>query len=236
MTTTLIKSSILDKAELLRHAGPAGRLDIWPFMLLYFTCIYVFFSGLLDVQYEDLPLVFGLPAVAGLHLLSYLASYWSISWKCFLFYSKVSDLNRAQVICLIPSAHNGSSCLVPILRKVFFFFFFFSLVELRLMIMLMMVIMMWDNTNTNKKTDPETGEEIPWIEWRQRVFLFDKDKKIFRKTSFPTNLLFSDYLAQAGGLSQEQADINKEKFGENKSSFLSSFCFLFVFFLILMMM
>lgn len=75
----------MEKVDLCRKKHWAWRLDVWPFAILY----ALWFTTILpSIDFADAAIAFG--ALAASHILVLLFTSWSVDFKCFVQFSKVT--------------------------------------------------------------------------------------------------------------------------------------------------
>lgn len=75
----------VENVDLLRKKLWAWRLDVWPSAVLYALWVTAVVPSL---DFADAAIVLG--GLAGLHILVLLFTGWSVDFKCFVQYSRVS--------------------------------------------------------------------------------------------------------------------------------------------------
>ncbi|XP_077069665.1 endoplasmic reticulum transmembrane helix translocase [Siphateles boraxobius] len=88
---------------------------VFPFLLLYPLCLYMWFGVYGASEYVEAGLL-ALAALGIAHVLTVLSGYWSVHAHCWLTCSKESDPAKATFAKVIPTPNNGSAELVPLLR------------------------------------------------------------------------------------------------------------------------
>ncbi|XP_057202665.1 manganese-transporting ATPase 13A1 isoform X2 [Triplophysa rosa] len=88
---------------------------VFPFLLLYPGCFYMWFGVYGASEYVEAGLL-ALAAIGIAHVLTVLSGYWSVHAHCWLTCSKESDPGKATFAKVIPTPNNGSAELVPLLR------------------------------------------------------------------------------------------------------------------------
>lgn len=80
-----MNGKVVDTVDLLRKRHWPWRLDAWPFAILYVTWIVVVVPSL---DFLDAFIILG--GLLAVHVLVVLFTVWSVDFKCFVQYSKVS--------------------------------------------------------------------------------------------------------------------------------------------------
>ncbi|KAJ3411685.1 hypothetical protein HDV05_001846 [Chytridiales sp. JEL 0842] len=113
-----VVSSEIVKTSSLHNLVPSERhLYSYPFSVFYLGWLYLYFA-----KYDEL---FGsrefafltFILVVALHILAFLVCQWSVNAKTFLTCKKETDPYKAQLIKIIPVAHQGSSGMCDIMRS-----------------------------------------------------------------------------------------------------------------------
>ncbi|CAM9782569.1 unnamed protein product, partial [Choristocarpus tenellus] len=101
------------------------RLDVVPFALLY-ALVYTQASSWTGDGVaiwsrvwgrEKLALLLALPMVILAQLLVFLFTRWSVRFKCFVAYRRVTSVDHATVVRVVPAPHCGSEELVQLQRR-----------------------------------------------------------------------------------------------------------------------
>ena len=167
------------------------RLDVAPFVLLYPTLfsVYLFAYAPSTVLYAN----FAVPAVVACHLLTFLATHWSLPMRCLLQFRRVKTVADAQYVRVRPSASSGGgrSELCTLEKREAF------------------------NTAA-------ADEEEVRFEHRKRTYLFSPPKtavtdeaSCFGELVMPLNLPITYYLNGAKGLRGEALSHATHKYGRN---------------------
>ena len=77
---------------------------------------------------------------------------------------------------------------------------------------------------TNTQFRRETNQY--YISWRNRIFIWSEEKKIFEKIPFPTNLPLDHYLKSKGFSSDEDMEKSKSIYGTNKLAIFHEILFI----------
>ena len=80
-----VEGKVVDRVELLRWKAWPWRLDILPFAILY---VVWFVAILPSIDFVDAAIALG--AFVILHILTWLFTYWSVDFRCFIQANKVS--------------------------------------------------------------------------------------------------------------------------------------------------
>lgn len=87
MTRFHVNGKVVDTVDLLKKRRLPWRLDTWPFAILYATWMIVVLP---TFDFLDAFIIYG--ALLALHILMFLFTVWSVDFKCFVQYSKVSGI------------------------------------------------------------------------------------------------------------------------------------------------
>eukprot|EP00516_Mucochytrium_quahogii_P001669 CAMPEP_0203755478 /NCGR_PEP_ID=MMETSP0098-20131031/8917_1 /ASSEMBLY_ACC=CAM_ASM_000208 /TAXON_ID=96639 /ORGANISM=" , Strain NY0313808BC1" /LENGTH=1190 /DNA_ID=CAMNT_0050646951 /DNA_START=103 /DNA_END=3672 /DNA_ORIENTATION=+ len=107
----VVHDKSIEHCSLYCQGSKFGRLDVGPFVVLY----VLLGIGLLwryENEIGDWEVIAwcGTFSVSiGLHVLVMLWGYWSVTTRCFLQYRRVSALEQAEFVCVIPAAHCGKA-------------------------------------------------------------------------------------------------------------------------------
>ncbi|XP_057462142.1 probable manganese-transporting ATPase PDR2 isoform X2 [Actinidia eriantha] len=104
-----VGGKVVDSVDLLRKRHWSWRLDVWPFAILYASWILTILPSL---DFGDAAIV--LAALALFHILTFLFTVWSVGFRCFVQYSKVSDIHLADACEITPAKFCGSKEVVPL--------------------------------------------------------------------------------------------------------------------------
>ncbi|OMO77920.1 Cation-transporting P-type ATPase [Corchorus capsularis] len=176
-----VGGKVVDKVDLLRKKPTAWRLDVWPFAIMYLLWLTIVVPSL---DFVDAAIVFGGLVVT--HILVLLFTAWSVDFKCFVQYSKVSDIHHADACKITPAKFSGSKEVVPLhFRK--------------------------QVASSSSSTD---GEEI-YFDFRKQCFIYSEEEKSFSKLPYPTKETFGYYLKCSGHGSDAKVLTATEKWGRN---------------------
>ncbi|KAL0307698.1 UNVERIFIED_CONTAM: putative manganese-transporting ATPase PDR2 [Sesamum angustifolium] len=90
-----VGGKVVDTVDLLRKRHWGWRLDMWPFTILYGVWLAAVVPSL---DFGDASIVLG--GILAFHVLVFLFTVWSVDFKCFVQYSKITQSN---VTCNVPS-------------------------------------------------------------------------------------------------------------------------------------
>ncbi|ESQ47010.1 hypothetical protein EUTSA_v10027626mg [Eutrema salsugineum] len=107
MSSFGVGGKVVDKVDLCRKKQWACRLDIWPFAILY----AIWLTKITDLT--DATMAFGGLVVAS-HILVLLFTAWSVDFKCFVQFSKVTSINQADACKVTPAKFSGPKQVVPL--------------------------------------------------------------------------------------------------------------------------
>lgn len=80
-----VGGKVVENVDLLRKKHWTWRLDVWPFAILYAVWVTAVVPSL---DFADAAIVLG--GLVGLHILVWLFTAWSVDFKCFVQYGRVS--------------------------------------------------------------------------------------------------------------------------------------------------
>ena len=103
--TATVRMSSASLPDLTLYKPRSIRLDVAPFVVLYPTLfsVYLFAYAPSTVLYAN----FAVPAVVACHLLTFLATHWSLPMRCLLQFRRVKTVADAQYVRVRPSASSG---------------------------------------------------------------------------------------------------------------------------------
>ncbi|KAK4406125.1 putative manganese-transporting ATPase PDR2, partial [Sesamum angolense] len=104
-----VGGKVVDTLDLLRKRHWGWRLDMWPFTILYGVWLAAVVPSL---DFGDASIVLG--GILAFHVLVFLFTVWSVDFKCFVQYSKVNDIYRADACKITPAKFSGSKEVVPL--------------------------------------------------------------------------------------------------------------------------
>ncbi|PSS04631.1 Manganese-transporting ATPase, partial [Actinidia chinensis var. chinensis] len=175
-----VGGKVVDSVDLLRKRHWSWRLDVWPFAILYAAWILTILPSF---DFGDAAIV--LAALALFHILTFLFTVWSVGFKCFVQYSKVSDIHQADACEITPAKFCGSKEVVPLhFRKVL--------------------------TGSSSPIEEEV-----YFDFRKQRFIYSKERETFCKLPYPSKEAFSYYLKSTGHGSEAKVDAATEKWGRN---------------------
>lgn len=172
---------MVERVDLLRKKHWTWRFDVWPFVLLH----AIFLATVVPtVDLTDASIVFA--ALVVLHVLVLLFTAWSIDFKCFVQFSKISDIRSADSCKITPAKFSGSKEVVPLhIRE--------------------------RGAGSSSSGDLE---EI-YFDFRKQRFIYSKEKETFSKLPYPTKETFGNYLKSTGHGSDAKVVAATEKWGRN---------------------
>lgn len=100
MTRFHVNGKVVNAVDLLRKRHWLCRFDLWPFFVLYTTWMIIILPSL---DFLDSFIILG--GLLTLHIFMFLFSIWSVDFKCFLQYSKVSANILKETINIIDYIH-----------------------------------------------------------------------------------------------------------------------------------
>ncbi|EPS70324.1 hypothetical protein M569_04436, partial [Genlisea aurea] len=114
MSRFIVGGKVVDIVDLLQKRYWVWRLDLWPFAILYGLWLAVVVPSL---DFGDASIVLGI--ILAFHVLVFLFTVWSVDFRCFVQYSKVKEIQRADACKITPAKFSGSKEIVPLhFRKV----------------------------------------------------------------------------------------------------------------------
>jgi len=103
-------SKEITKISLYKEARTFLRLDFLPFAILYVSTTAYGISNELPFEYT----AFGIGVVFVLQAITILSQQWSVGFKCFAAYSKVSKISEATFVKVDPASNKGKTELCPL--------------------------------------------------------------------------------------------------------------------------
>ncbi|PSR88079.1 Manganese-transporting ATPase [Actinidia chinensis var. chinensis] len=176
-----VGGKVVDSVVLLRKRHWLWRLDVWPFAIIYFTWLVTVVPSL-DIT--DAAIVLG--GLLAVHFLVFLFTVWSVDFKCFVQFAKVSNIYHADTCKVTPAKFSGSKEVVPLhFRKVL--------------------------AGSSSSVDLK---EI-YFDFRKQHYIFSEEKETFCKLPYPTKETFGYYLKSTGHGSEAKVLAATEKWGRN---------------------
>ncbi|KAL2230248.1 probable manganese-transporting ATPase PDR2 [Sesamum indicum] len=175
-----VGGKVVDTVDLLRKRHWGWRLDMWPFTILYGVWLAAVVPSL---DFGDASIVLG--GILAFHVLVFLFTVWSVDFKCFVQYSKVNDIYRADACKITPAKFSGSKEVVPLhFRKL-----------------------------AGSSTSLDT-EEI-YFDFRKQRFIYSQEKNTFCKLPYPSKETIGYYLKSTGYGTEAKIVAATEKWGRN---------------------
>uniref|UniRef100_A0A0G4GNG0 Cation-transporting P-type ATPase N-terminal domain-containing protein n=1 Tax=Chromera velia CCMP2878 TaxID=1169474 RepID=A0A0G4GNG0_9ALVE len=172
------------KFEFYQELPVQWRLDVWPFAAAYVIALVRTLPLAFSEEYAHWPVVvFGLLIFA--HGLTHLCTHWNVHVQAALAFKRVSSLQKASHVKVIPSKPLSGTLLCPI-QKV--------------------------QQGRDGASDDEP-EEV-FVIYQCKKLVYDKKMGIFRGLQYPLTLPMKVY-ASSGGLSDKEAEIARGRFGPN---------------------
>ncbi|KAL3639680.1 putative manganese-transporting ATPase pdr2 [Castilleja foliolosa] len=180
MSRFSVGGKVVDTVDLLRKRHWAWRLDMWPFTILY----GVWLSAVVPkLEFGDASIVLG--GISAFHILVFLFTVWSVDFKCFVMYSKVHDIHRADACKITPAKFSGSKEVVPL--------YFRKLAA----------------SATSQAT-----EEI-YFDFRKQRFIYSNENNTFCKLPYPSKETIGYYLKSTGYGTEAKILSATDKWGRN---------------------
>ncbi|GFQ04580.1 probable manganese-transporting ATPase pdr2 [Phtheirospermum japonicum] len=175
-----VGGKVVDTVDLLRKRHWAWRLDMWPFTILYGVWLSAIVPSL---EFGDASIVLG--GISAFHILVFLFTVWSVDFKCFVMYSKVNDIHRADACKITPAKFSGSKEVVPLhFRKL------------------------------AASSISQDTEEI-YFDFRKQRFIYSNEKNTFCKLPYPSKETIGYYLKSTGYGTEAKILSATEKWGRN---------------------
>ncbi|XP_051116163.1 probable manganese-transporting ATPase PDR2 [Andrographis paniculata] len=175
-----VGGKVVDTVDLLRKRHLGWRLDTWPFMIIYGIWMAAVVPSL---DFGDASIVLG--SLMAFHVLVFLFTVWSVDFKCFIQYSKVKDIYRADACKITPAKFSGSKEVVPLhIQKL-----------------------------AASSTSADT-EEI-YFDFRKQRFIYSNEKNTFCKLPYPSKETIGYYLKSTGYGTEAKVHSATEKWGRN---------------------
>ncbi|KAL3655459.1 putative manganese-transporting ATPase pdr2 [Castilleja foliolosa] len=180
MSRFSVGGKVVDTVDLLRKRHWAWRLDMWPFTILY----GVWLSAVVPkLEFGDASIVLG--GISAFHILVFLFTVWSVDFKCFVMYSKVHDIHRADACKITPAKFSGSKEVVPLhFRKL------------------------------AASATSQATEEI-YFDFRKQRFIYSNENNTFCKLPYPSKETIGYYLKSTGYGTEAKILSATDKWGRN---------------------
>ncbi|KAL7124750.1 hypothetical protein ABFS83_14G070300 [Erythranthe nasuta] len=175
-----VGGKVVDTVDLLQKRHWAWRLDMWPFTILYGVWLS---AGVPSLDFGDASIILG--CILAFHVLVFLFTVWAVDFKCFVQYSKVNDIHRADACKITPAKFSGSKEVVPLhFRKL-----------------------------AASSTSPDT-EEI-YFDFRKQRFIYSTENHTFFKLPYPSKETIGYYLKNSGYGTEAKILTATENWGRN---------------------
>ncbi|XP_057826971.1 probable manganese-transporting ATPase PDR2 [Cryptomeria japonica] len=182
-----VDGKVVEQVELMRWKTWPWRLDIWPFAILYAAWLVVILPS---IDLADAAITLG--AFGILHVLTWLFTYWSVNFRCFVQANQVKDVREANICKVIPAKFSGTKEIVPVCcRKVL------------------------AGASSSLTTDVEEFS----FEFRKQRFIFSEEKQCFCKLPYPSKETIGFYIRNTGYGSDAKVNAAMEKWGRNVFEF-----------------
>ncbi|OVA12160.1 Cation-transporting P-type ATPase [Macleaya cordata] len=177
-----VDGKVVEGVDLLKKRSWPWRLDVWPFGIIYAVWLIAVVPS---IDFFDATIVLG--GLFALHILVLLFTAWSVDFRCFVQYSKVKDIHRADACKITPAKFSGSKEIVSLhFRKPL----------------------------TGSSLPMVDMEEI-YFDFRKQRFILSKEKETFCKLPYPSKETFSYYLKNTGHGTEAKIVAATEKWGRN---------------------
>ncbi|KAK1392069.1 putative manganese-transporting ATPase PDR2 [Heracleum sosnowskyi] len=175
-----VRGKVVDTVDLLRKRNLPWRFDVWPFAIIYAAWIVV---GVPSLDFVDALIILG--GVVAVHVLVFLFTVWSVDFKCFIQYSKVSDIQQADGCKITPAKFSGAKEIVPLkCRKL-------------------------------PVSSSTTAQEEVYFDFRKQCFIYSKENQTFYKLPYPSKETFGFYLRSTGYGTESKIAAATQKWGRN---------------------
>ncbi|KAH0456227.1 hypothetical protein IEQ34_014134 [Dendrobium chrysotoxum] len=175
-----VGGKVVEAVDLLKRRHTAWRLDVLPFVFLYSIWLFLAVPSL---EFTDALIILG--GLAGFHILVLLFTAWSVDFKCFVRFSKVSEIRSADACKVIPAKFSGAKEIVPLhFQK---------------------PVVGPSSSNV---------DEI-YFDFRKQRFIFSDQKETFCKLPYPTKESFGYYLKSTGHGTDAKVAAAIDKWGRN---------------------
>lgn len=177
-----VGGKVVDVIDLLRKRHWPWRLDVWPFAIIYVTWLIAIVPS---VEFLDATIVFG--GIAIVHILVLLFTAWSVDFKCFVQYSKITNINDADACKVTPAKFCGSKEVVPLYAR---------------------------KVHIAGSSSSAVVDEI-YFDFRKQHFIYSYESNNFSKLPYPTKETFNYYMKSTGHGSEAKVSAAAEKWGRN---------------------
>ncbi|KAG8390870.1 hypothetical protein BUALT_Bualt01G0128600 [Buddleja alternifolia] len=175
-----VGGKVVDTVDLLRKRHWAWCLDLWPFAVLYGVWLLAVVPSL---DFSDASIVLG--SIGAFHVLVFLFTVWSVDFKCFMQYSKVNNIQRADACKITPAKFFGSKEVVPLhFRKL-------------------------------AASSTSLGTEEIYFDFRKQRFICSDEQNMFFKLPYPSKETIGYYLKNTGYGTEAKIQATTEKWGRN---------------------
>ncbi|KAL1822386.1 hypothetical protein ACET3Z_009164 [Daucus carota] len=175
-----VRGKVVDTVDLLRKRNLLWRFDVWPFAIIYAVWIVVVVPSL---DLVDAFIILG--GLVAVHVLVFLFTVWSVDFKCFIQYSKVSDIQQADGCKITPAKFSGAKEIVPLkCRKL------------------------------SVSSSTAVQDEV-YFDFRKQCFIYSKENQTFNKLPYPSKEQFGYYLRSTGYGTESKIVAATQKWGRN---------------------
>ncbi|KAL6572787.1 putative manganese-transporting ATPase pdr2 [Orobanche minor] len=175
-----VGGKVVDTVDLLQKRHWAWRLDTWPFTILYGVWLSAVVPSL---DFGDASIVLG--SIVAFHMLFFLFTVWAVDFKCFVQYSKVSDIHHADACKITPAKFSGCKEVVPLHFRKF-----------------------------AASSTLQDMDEI-YFDFRKQRFIYSNEKNTFCKLPYPSKETIGYYLKSTGYGTEAKFLAATEKWGRN---------------------
>jgi cation-transporting ATPase 13A1 len=168
------------------------RLDVAPFFFMYSTALYYFFVS--AKEWHNTAGAVALPILLFCHGLSYLGTFWSVDFHCWLAFTRVSTLEQATVVKVTPAKNCGKQQICELQQQ-----------------------------KAAKQVDvPEMFQtSSTWFSYQQAKFCLNPPVEgqkggVFRVLGYPASLQLSSYLDCKGHMQAANQKLAAAKWGKNE--------------------
>lgn len=182
-----VHSKEIQSVSLLIPRHPYARLDVTPFLALYFALTAHMLLAALRADWHTYTYGrYGCYAAVAAHALVFLFSHWSIGVKVALRYRTTLDLAAAAGAKVVPAKFAGAPEIVPLTKRVV-------------------------SALGGSGTQTDVG-----FEFRKALYVFNAESNTFEKLKYPVKETFEYYGRASGFGSEARVLAAAERWGLNK--------------------
>jgi cation-transporting ATPase 13A1 len=188
----LVESKKIQNASLHVRRPLKKRIYILPFILAYggwvLLSLYLWTVG----RWNELLFV-ALAIIAFAHVLTILACQWSVKWDAAITCVPVGDIQDAELILVIPREHGGRASLCSLQKPP-----------------------QQIGKGQAQMQDHRTAGNSISFTFQQQKFIYNEERKCFRKLSFPIALPVEEYVKTAGLSNDDEVQRRSQCYGANR--------------------